>query len=211
MMRYFIVLLLLTSIFPSLEGQVLDNYPSTYSSVGEQVKTTKYLSFSKTLNEVRYWTDNNLDQVILKIKSGKVGDKNLIVTFPNSSKQYQLSFENNFTDITCINSDESEQKFRIVMHCIPSRSKFVFGNDGAVKEYLYFDYYVTLKDIYYSSSVNPNRILLEIIELDYSNNETKIKVKFPNDTKVYTLKMGNNDTQVTCTSPEGLVQTFYIK
>lgn len=211
-MKYIITLCLVFISFLS-KGQFTDD-SRVYHSYNEKAKTSEYLVFFKKENQVRYWNDNNLDQVTLKIVSGKVEDKNLIVQFPNSSAQYKLYIKprdkNGLTQIICINPNKSEQEFFPVMHCIPTRLKYSTKNKNGVTEYLYFDHNPEINNIFYASSINTKKIPLEIIETKYPNNYGT-KVKFPNDSKVYILKTAKNKIDIICTNPDGSVQTFYLE
>ena len=80
------------------------------------------------------------------------------------------------------------------------KTTYVSQNNG-VTEYIHTTNPLTFS---YSSSNNSREIKLKSVGGDMMSNI--YKVSFPNDTKVYTLKMQGD--KIYCTNPDGSKQTF---
>lgn len=80
------------------------------------------------------------------------------------------------------------------------KTTYVSKNNGTT-EYLHTTYPLAF---FYSSSKNPKQIELKSVGGDMMTNI--YKVSFPNDIKVYVLKMEGN--KIICTNPDGTKQTF---
>lgn len=82
-----------------------------------------------------------------------------------------------------------------------AQSDTYVSRDKGIMEFLYTGNPV---EFVYSSDKNPKAVKLKIVSGDMMSNT--YKVSFPNDTKVYVLKM--QDNKIYCTNPDGTKQTF---
>jgi hypothetical protein len=158
-------------------------------------------------NEVLYWNDNRLDKVKLEIYGGSISKKDILARFPKQKDKYHLKISKDVMSLDCLNPNGVHQSFYISMSCIPFKNKFKCISQSSIVEYLYFEHYVTLKEIQYSSSLKPQRTTLKILSSDNSN----FKVQFLGDNKIYILTLNNDMDKVTCKNPDGTVQVFYLE
>jgi hypothetical protein len=136
------------------------------------------------------------------------------VKFPQENKIYKLEY-GQAGELICINPDGKKQIF---LEAVADQDFMVYvSTNQGVSETLYVNYAFGIGAWYiieYSSSKNPKRIRLQIVELG-----EKCKIKFPNDTQIYTLALQydadniNNHTKhlIICTDAKGKAQTFRYK
>ena len=189
-----------------------EKYPGrVYYTYDENTKLEEYLSFEVN-NELLYWNDQKLDKIKLEIASGSREEGLLVVKFPGSEENYQLKFSEDHLFMFCTNPNGSIQRFEPPLMCIPDLSKYTTTNANGTKEHIFVYYFPTPREFYYESSINPQRVKLND-ELDTDNNAdghslNNYKVKFPESSEVYHLKLIWDKNQIICTNPNGSKQTF---
>ena len=98
------------------------------------------------------------------------------------------------------------------MGCIPYLMKFTTENKNAVREYIYVYVLTTPSEFYYASSINPQRIKLDLVYAEENKDkyiEYDHKVSFPGDSRRYYLDWFWDKNQIICTNPDGSKQIFY--
>lgn len=158
--------------------------------------TYEYLHFSSADNSFLHSTSEKPEKVTLKtikVSDGKLG-KDYEVEFPASKEVYIL--KTNGATLLCKKSDGTEQHFAPV-------ERYASSNEEGVTEYIEILGPVPVSFVY-SSSKNPEKINLKSVGGDMMSGE--YKVSFPNDDKVYVLKVEGN--KMYNSNPDGTKQTF---
>ncbi len=212
---FFIALLL------GIEGAWAQFEPKkyTYQSANGTIETLwiEYEPNDKGDMIQRIYYQNNKQTKRIELQNlDKANDGETKVKFPNDAQVYVLKDGAAMGELICVNPDGKEQIFSEV---VDERDFAVYvSNNQGVKETLYVKYAMGMGAWYiveYSSSKQKSRIRLQIVEAG-----DKCKVKFPNDTQIYTLSLQYDENNInnhakhfiTCTDAQGKPQKFqYLK